>query len=120
MEATTSVKQRSVGIPISLVKDIATFHSFGTHSCRHGPSQSSTILTNVLRLTEKHFISKIPQLGRRKKKRCHPCNLLGQCKETSYHCRHCVVVLCIEPCFEIYHTKADAMENLAESNIEDD
>lgn len=68
-------------------------------------------------LTEKHFTSKIPQLGGRK---CHWCNLIGHCKETSYHWQHCDVALCIETCFEIYHTKVDIKENLAESNTKDD
>ena len=65
---------------IDLIKDTALFHSFGTLSCCPGPSQSSTIQTNVMRLTEKQFISKIPLHGGRKERRYHSCNLIGQHK----------------------------------------
>ena len=28
-------------------------------------------------------------------------------RESSYECRQCSVTLCVDPCFEIYHTASD-------------
>ena len=62
---------------------------------------------NPLKLTERHFIPKIPLAESRKRKKCVCCNAIGERKDTTYHCRICNVALCIESCFELYHTKKD-------------
>lgn len=70
--------------------------------------------TNVDRLISRHFIKKIPPTPKKSNPRrtCKVCSKkiktgkLDRCKkETSYYCPICNVPLCIENCFEIYHTK---------------
>ncbi|PNF13973.1 hypothetical protein B7P43_G08681 [Cryptotermes secundus] len=60
---------------------------------------------SVLRLTERHFISRIsPRSTKaRPQRRCVVCKKCGK-KEMVYWCEACDVVLCIE-CFRDYHTK---------------
>ena len=60
--------------------------------------------TNPLRLKGRHFIRK---KARGKRGRCVRCNKMGVRHEVMYECRTCDVSLCIEPCFQIYHTKKD-------------
>jgi len=69
---------------------------------------------NVDRLTGRHFIKKIPPTPKKANPRrtCKVCSKkiktgkLDRCKkETSYYCPICDVPLCIDNCFEIYHTK---------------
>ncbi|XP_025206936.1 piggyBac transposable element-derived protein 4-like [Melanaphis sacchari] len=70
--------------------------------------------TNVDRLIGRHFIKKIPPTPKKSNPRrtCKVCSKkiktgkLDRCKkETSYYCPICNVPLCIENCFEVYHTK---------------
>ncbi len=74
--------------------------------------------TPVARLAKKHFLSAIPQTGKKKfpTKGCIVCRLKTKKdgksdagsrkrKETRYQCRDCGVALCKEPCFELYHTR---------------
>ena len=78
---------------------------------RHGQDHA------VKRLTERHFPSYIPQGEGRKRQRpsrpCFVCNRLPglevqlRTKRTSFWCKDCGKVLCIHPCFEIYHTTSD-------------
>lgn len=68
-----------------------------------------------LRLTGRHFPKLIPanELKKRPSKRCKVCcshSVSGQKKarkETRYFCSDCNVPLCVVPCFEMYHTKAN-------------
>ena len=82
-------------------------------------------VANSLRLTQRHFIQKlIPKDGAKKRrvsKRCVVCNpaekeiLASQGvaagtrpgRETSYECKQCLKALCVEPCFELYHSYAN-------------
>ena len=69
---------------------------------------------NEKRLTERHFIERIPAgEGRKRAKPIRPCyvcnNLPGleiqlNIKRTSYWCGQCTKPLCVTPCFELYHT----------------
>ena len=91
-----------------LVKSIIMFHVQDEASNRSGPSEADTSNQNPLRLKEKHFIGMIPLLpnqNKRKRKRCVRCTAMGKRTDSSYECKKCGVGLCLEPCFEIYHTK---------------
>lgn len=77
------------------------------------------------RLHGRHFPSHLPPTNKRQcaKRRCVVCgpaemeifkssnpgvpvpNRTG--RETTYECRQCKVALCVDPCFEIFHTKAE-------------
>ena len=60
------------------------------------------------RLIDRHFPSKCPnragttQLSRRK---CVVCMKSKRRSDTRYECRKCDVGLCIDNCFEIFHTQ---------------
>ena len=68
-----------------------------------------------LRLSGRHFIRTLqtpPQAKEKKMQRqCHVCSHTSRRprtrKDTRYHCRECDVPLCLEPCFEEYHTLAN-------------
>lgn len=68
---------------------------------------------NPMRLKERHFLKSIPVTGSKSRptKRCVVCcsKRDGSGKrirrESRYWCPNCEVGLCLEPCFEIYHTK---------------
>ena len=78
---------------------------------RATPAQRSA-QGHPLRLTARHFISSMqaPEGARKAKlqRQCHVCNHTVRRpkvrKETRFHCRVCNVPLCIDPCFEEYHT----------------
>lgn len=65
---------------------------------------------NPLRLTARHFIQMLPPTtkGSRTQRRCHVCanttRRQKRRKETRYMCVECNKALCVEPCFEDYHT----------------
>ena len=72
------------------------------------------------RLLERHFIEKIPATDKCDKpcKRCVVCCVptghkrrkgfaAPRRKETRYQCKSCLVALCVEPCFELYHTQTN-------------
>ena len=69
----------------------------------------SAKLEDVMRLTERHFIRKIPGTQReRPTRRCRVCYKKGlKRKESRYCCSSCPSQpgLCLEGCFEAYHTK---------------
>lgn len=62
-----------------------------------------------LRLTARHFVSKVPKPDERKSRpavrRCVVCSKKGKRSDTTYQCSVCDVGLCVLPCFETYHTK---------------
>jgi hypothetical protein len=61
----------------------------------------------IPRLTERHFLRKVQPKGKKSipQRRCVVCTKHGKRKETVYYCRECDVGLCLEDCFEAYHTK---------------
>jgi hypothetical protein len=61
----------------------------------------------IPRLRERHFIHKVPPSGRKSlpQRRCVVCTKHGRRKDTRYCCLRCDVGLCLEECFEAYHTK---------------
>ena len=92
------------------------------HDSSHGELyQYQTLLTVH---PDKHFIKPIPdQEGDRRKHPNHACFICNVSKEalsntgfedsykpktyTSYWCSICKLVLCIDPCFRLYHTEKD-------------
>ena len=77
------------------------------------PKGRPSTTPNPLRLTARHFASHIPPNDVKKdpRRQCAVCcskrNENGKRvrKETRIWCKDCEVGLCLEPCFEIYHTK---------------
>jgi hypothetical protein len=77
------------------------------------PKGRPSAFPNPLRLTARHFASHIPPNAIKKEPRrqcavcCSKKNDNGKRirKETRIWCKDCGVGLCLEPCFEIYHTK---------------
>jgi len=60
----------------------------------------------VPRLTERHFLRKVaPKTEKSNSKRCVVCSKYGKKKTSVYCCQVCDVGLCLEDCFELYHTK---------------
>jgi hypothetical protein len=59
------------------------------------------------RLTQRHFIEKIPATGRKAKpqKRCVVCQKRGKREESVHWCPDCQAGLCLESCFKIFHTE---------------
>ena len=92
-----------------LIKEIITWHSYGSISNKRGPH----VHDNPLRLVENHFIRKMSQVPKKQKRKCVRCNAMGIRRETCYQCDKCdYTALCVEPCFEIYHSKVDFTSNL--------
>ena len=82
---------------------------------------------NVARLVGRHFPRKIKPTGTKKNisRACVVCNPAERklaCqdgrgvkrkragRESSYECRRCTVTLCVDPCFELYHTASDFVQ----------
>uniref|UniRef100_A0A0L8GE44 PiggyBac transposable element-derived protein 4 C-terminal zinc-finger domain-containing protein n=1 Tax=Octopus bimaculoides TaxID=37653 RepID=A0A0L8GE44_OCTBM len=54
------------------------------------------------------FHDSFPSLpGRHASKGCTVCKAKGKCKETRYHCSQCDMLVCVVPCFGLYHTKVN-------------
>ncbi|GFU99826.1 piggyBac transposable element-derived protein 4 [Trichonephila clavipes] len=76
-----------------------------------GPGRPSSTV-NPLRLTVRHFASHLPPnpIKRVSKTMCcllfkKRCKWEKTRKETRIWCKDCEVGLCLETCFELYHTK---------------
>lgn len=97
-------KHTNLQFRLQLVDAIIMHHLNKTETSHPpGPSPSNK---DPLRLKEKHFISRIPTFAdKRKRKKCVRCTAMKKRTDTSFQCAPCNVPLCIEPCFQIYHTK---------------
>ena len=103
-----------------LIKEIISCHCHGQQAPQNGPTASSE---NPLRLTERHFVKRLlVPVGSdpiKYAKRCVRCYKNGVRKSTRYCCRDCNVALCIEYCFDAYHTKKsliDAVDTVSSSD----
>jgi hypothetical protein len=66
------------------------------------------VAENIIpRLRERHFIHKLPPSGKKStpQRRYVVCTKHGWKKDTRFCCLQCDVGLCLEECFEAYHTK---------------
>jgi len=70
------------------------------------PGQQASNNT-VPRLTKRHFLRKVASKTEKSKpqSRCVVCSKHGKKKTSMYCCQICDVGLCLEDCFEMYHTK---------------
>ena len=98
------------------------FHASGGSSYSAGPNPDPS-QGNFARLVEGHFISQIPSTKNkaRAQRKCVRCTKLGIRRDTRYWYRKCNVGLCLNKCFEIYHTKKDITQaNESDSEYESD
>lgn len=87
-----------------LIKEIIEIHHRPQTEGRRG--RRSTDGDNPLRLIERHFISLIPGTSKKKnaQRRCIVCAKHDKRSDTRYMCIKCNVPLCLNFCFERYHT----------------
>ncbi|PNF31583.1 hypothetical protein B7P43_G00790 [Cryptotermes secundus] len=88
---------------LSLVQGLVEKHSSGVRRPVHG---RPSVLPPPKRLTERHFLERIPPTGKKARphRRCVVCGKKGQRKDTQYWCGECEAALCLEECFKAYHT----------------
>ena len=100
---------------------------------RKVPGRPSSM--QLTRLSDRHFPKKMLSNGRSISRQCIVCNpaerdilsALGEKRkrpgrESSYKCGQCDVTLCVDPCFELYHTKQEyilAYKRLKRANQEE-
>lgn len=95
MKSTTNKKISYPDFRLEVVRGLLGINSDDLrHSCQ----------SNDSRLTGKHFPKKIDQ-GKKKEGNCCLCLMNKTRHRSTYECKTCQVVLCIDPCFETYHTK---------------
>jgi len=90
---------------IQLVKGLFTKY-VGPAEMRSLPGRQASDNT-VPQLTERHFLRKVAPKTEKSKpqSRCVVCSKHGKKKASMYCCQICDVGLCLEDCFEPYHTK---------------
>ncbi|EFN82711.1 PiggyBac transposable element-derived protein 4, partial [Harpegnathos saltator] len=87
-----------------LIKDILREYPPDRVEAKGGRSHSDDL---PFRLTERHFPTSCVTNENRKhssRRRCAVCTKNNRRSDSRYECKKCNVGLCIEPCFEIYHT----------------
>lgn len=89
---------------LRLIKDILREYPPDRVETKGGRSHSDDL---PFRLTERHFLSSCVTNENRKhssRRRCVVCTKNNRRTDSRYECKKCNVGLCIEPCFESYHT----------------
>ena len=85
---------------MQLIKEICT--KFGHDSTPRGQQSKNS----HCKLVERHFISSVQ--GKHKMRRCHVCSHTSKRPKkrtrTHYECKQCNVGLCVELCFQNFHT----------------
>ena len=105
-----SHEQYRISLAKQLLSTTAQSEPVPSHGPLHQPRQP------LARLSERHFpgqIEKSPS-GSQLQRNCVVCSSKkgrGR-KTTTYKCKQCDVPMCIIPCFELYHTKADPQRYL--------
>ena len=91
-----------------LIEEIIMFHAFCGQIQSTGPNPDTT-KANLIRLTERHFISQLPSTNNKARawRQCIRRTKLGFRKDTRFWCATCLVALCFNDCFEVYHAKRD-------------
>lgn len=109
-----SLKETKLKLPeyrLKLIEQLLQTYSSGTVNISQSRPGRKIIGDYPTRLTERHFPSRIipPEGKSRIQKKCHvhsQTKLDAQCrKDTAYECKECGKALCLEPCFQNYHTK---------------
>lgn len=82
-------------------------------------SRNNVVIDSNSRLKDRHFITRLPSTPSQKnpRRKCKVCmekikkKIIDRGrKETSFYCATCNIPLCIESCFEAYHTKNNYWE----------
>lgn len=119
-----SGKVKHFDFMIALITDMVSRHlHVGVHLQHLVPKQNE----NILRLSERHFPSKLPPTAARERptRQCHVCgyrkNPSGKRlrRETRYFCAECNVPLCVVPCFRQHHTVRD-LQTIADDSSDSD
>ena len=99
----TGRKIEQLSYRIQLVEGL--FTKYARHETRVAGRHATE--NTVPRLTERHFLRKVAPKNEKLKpqRRCVVCSKHGRKKTTVYCCEECDVGLCLEECFEQYHTK---------------
>ena len=106
--ATTNKKCTLPDFVIEVVRDIFEDNA----EEKQAPGRRAAAADDPLRLTARHFCRPMPVPAGAKKGRvqraCHVCKHISQKesarRDTRYHCAQCDVLLCVDLCFEEYHT----------------
>ena len=94
----------------------ATFHLllikqiFGKYLRISNTYQEKRNTDDPLRLIERHFQSTYfnpSAIKKNQTRKCVVCTKHKIRRESRYECKKCDVGLCVDPCFEIYHTQID-------------
>ena len=89
---------------IQLVEGLFTKYAHAVETWSVPGQQASD--NTIPRLTERNFLRKVaPKTEKSNSKRCVVCSKYGKKKTSVYCCQVCDVGLCLEDCFELYHTK---------------
>ena len=102
-----------------LIEKLIMFHasSGSSYSTSLNPEPSQE---NFLRLVERQFISQIPSTVSKPRAYVRYTKL-GIRRDTRFWCRKCNVALCLNKCFEIYHTMKDITHGIeSDSEYESD
>ena len=91
---------------VELAKEMLLYAGLDTQAIPRTPS-----LPLSSRLTERHFLEKIPptKSGKPTQQDCSVCSKRkeGQRVTTTFRCKQCQKALCVVPCFELHHTHQD-------------
>ena len=105
-----------------LIEELIMFHASGGSSYSTGPNLEPS-QENFVRLVERQFISQIPSTVSKPKaqRKCVRYTKLGIRRDTRFWSRKCNVALCLNKCFEIYHTMKDITHGIeSDSEYESD
>jgi hypothetical protein len=92
----------SLTFRLSLAQDLVEKHSTGVPRSVHGgPSTEPP----PKRLTERHFLERIPATGKkaRPRRKYVVCTKHGKRSDSVYWCSECQAGLCLDGCFKSYH-----------------
>lgn len=109
---------------MEVIRQLIKYHGYKESSLtieritkRKSDSYSESLSTNTLksRLDAKygHFIERLPSTGKKSvaMARCSVCTINKIRRETRYRCKQCLKALCVDPCFEIFHTVEDVAQS---------
>ncbi|KAK2574752.1 hypothetical protein KPH14_013001 [Odynerus spinipes] len=102
-QSVTGKKQKYNEFQLKVIKQILQKYPQNRKSTGGGRRNIENL---PYRLTERHFPSKtLNAEGNVSRRKCVVCKKQNQRKDTPYQCKKCNVGLCVDNCFEIYHTQ---------------